>query len=164
MKIAFGYKMRSGKDASVDYLLNKYGGKKLSFSEPLYDILHYAQNICDFPPEKDREFLQWIGTNWARNKNKNVWIDVASRKIKEIKEGNIYFSDVRFMNEFKMLKNNGFILIKINRYTKISDPHISENDLDKVEDCIWDYIIENNGTIQELYKKIDEIVLSIKMI
>ena len=165
MKFAFGYKMRSGKDVSVDYLLSKYGGKKLSFSEPLYDILHYAQNICNFPLEKDREFLQWIGTDWARKKNKNIWVDVAIRKIKQNKEDNIYFSDVRFINEFEALKKNGFVMIKINRNTKISDSHISENDLDNVEDDKWDYIIENNGTLEELYKKIDEIVeLNLKTI
>ena len=33
MKIAFGYKMRSGKDTAVDYLITKYGGKKITFAK-----------------------------------------------------------------------------------------------------------------------------------
>lgn len=32
--------MRSGKDTSVDYLIEKYGGKKITFAKPLYDALY----------------------------------------------------------------------------------------------------------------------------
>ena len=45
MKIAFGYKMRSGKDTSVEYLIKKYGGEKISFSQPLYEALYAVQEI-----------------------------------------------------------------------------------------------------------------------
>jgi len=161
MKIAFGYKMRSGKDTSVDYLISKYGGEKISFSKPLYDILHYAQKICNFPQEKDRKFLQWIGTDWAREKDNNIWINLALKSIENI-EGNIYCSDVRFINEFKALKENGFIVIKIERNLVLEDKnstkHISENELDNIDDSEWNYIIKNNDTLEELYKKIDDIV------
>ena len=164
MKIAFGYKMRSGKDTSVNYLISKYGGEKISFSKPLYDILHYAQKVCNFPIEKDRKFLQWIGTDWAREKDNNIWINLAINNIKNI-DGNVYCSDVRFINEFKSLKENGFIVIKIERNltftNKSSTNHISENDLDKIENSEWDYVIKNDGTLKELYRQIDDIVLNI---
>jgi len=164
MKIAFGYKMRSGKDTSVNYLISKYGGEKISFSKPLYDILHYAQKVCNFPIEKDRKFLQWIGTDWAREKDNNIWINLAIKSIENI-DGNVYCSDVRFINEFKALKENGFIVIKIERNltftNKSSTNHISENDLDKIENSEWDYVIKNNGTLKELYRQIDDIVLNI---
>ena len=62
MKIAFGYKMGAGKDTAVDYLKQKYGGTHLSFAGPIYTILENAQHICGFPVEKDRQFLQFIGT------------------------------------------------------------------------------------------------------
>ena len=156
--------MRSGKDTCVDYLITKYGGEKISFSKPLYDILHYAQSICNFPIEKDREFLQWIGTDWARQKNPNVWIDLALKNIENDK--NIYSSDVRFLNEFEALKENGFIIVKIereyvNKESISVKSHVSENDLNNIEDSRWDYIIDNNGTLEELYKKIDNIVFEI---
>lgn len=164
MKIAFGYKMYSGKDTSVNYLISKYGGEKISFSKPLYDILHYAQKVCNFPIEKDRKFLQWIGTDWAREKDNNIWINLAINNIKNI-DGNVYCSDVRFINEFKSLKENGFIVIKIERNltftNKSSTNHISENDLDKIENSEWDYVIKNDGTLKELYRQIDDIVLNI---
>ena len=164
MKIAFGYKMRSGKDTSVDYLISKYGGQKISFSKPLYDILYYAQKICNFPLEKDRKFLQWIGTDWAREKDDNVWVNSALKSIENI-DGNVYCSDVRFINEFRALKENGFILIKIERNLIQSDQnstnHISENELDNINDSEWNYVIKNDGTLAELYKKIDDIISSL---
>jgi len=57
MRIAFGYKARSGKDTSADYLARAYGGERLAFAQPLYDILQHAQRTCGFPDEKDRAFL-----------------------------------------------------------------------------------------------------------
>jgi hypothetical protein len=101
MKIAFGYKM------GVDYLIDEYGGKRISFAGPIYDILSYAQKVCGFIPEKDRKFLQFIGTDWARNKENNVWVRLAleSALIDEMEHA--YISDVRFPNELTALKENG---------------------------------------------------------
>lgn len=169
MKIAFGYKAGSGKDLSIKYLIKKYGGNKIYFSEPLYDILFYAQKVCGFEIKKDRKFLQFVGTEWARNINSDIWINLLISNSNKL-DGHIYCSDVRFINEFESLKKNGWILIKISR-TNIDSKrigngynnHISEIDLDYVKDNEWDYIIENNGTIKELYNKLDNIIHDISL-
>ena len=113
LKISFCGKAGSGKDISVKYLIDKYGGEKIYFSKPIYDILYYAQNLCGFKLEKDRKFLQWVGTEWGRNINPNIWVELAVKDI-PIK-GNVYVSDVRFLNEFYTLKKQGFINIKMIR-------------------------------------------------
>jgi len=164
LKISFSGKAGSGKDVSVKYLIDKYGGKKISFSKPIYDILYYAQNICGFKQEKDRKFLQWIGTEWGRNINPDIWVELAVKNLP--KEDNIYVSDVRFLNEFYILKKKGFISIKIirnnynynNRVGSGDVNHISENDLDKLKDREYDYIIHNNSSLQLLYEKLDHII------
>ena len=74
-KIAFGGKMGVGKDFAVEYLRNRYSGNKLSFAKPIYDILNFAQKTCGFREEKDRQFLQFIGTEWARQKNPDIWVE-----------------------------------------------------------------------------------------
>ena len=168
MKIAFGYKMSSGKDTCVNYLIETRGGIKIAFADALYDILYYAQEICGFPKEKDRKFLQWIGTEWAREKNPQVWIELALRKSKELeKDNNVYCSDVRFLDEFYALKNDGWTLIKLNRekdeiYEKRigtgKNNHRSENELDSLLDSEWDFILDNNQTLEELYIKLDKII------
>jgi hypothetical protein len=163
MKIAFGYGMRVGKDTAANYMMKQVGGKKLSFAHDLYDILHYAQDKCGFKKEKDRKFLQFIGTEWARSIDTNVWI--KSVLDKSSGTGNFYVSDLRFKNEFDALKANGWTCVKIIRndnFVKDSSSsetsHISETELDSLSDHEWDHIIVNNGTdsyfdeLRKLYK------------
>jgi hypothetical protein len=163
MKIAFGYKCGVGKDLSVKYLIRKYGGKKIAFADPLYDILYYAQNICGFKNEKDRNFLQYIGTSWARGKDPNIWVKLALDRCNNFE--NYYCSDVRFINEFESLKQDNWVLIKIvknnvdsRRIGTGNTNHISESELDALTNDKWDYIISNDGSIKELYDKLDKIV------
>jgi len=162
-KFAFGFQKRTGKTTSVDYLKSKYGGVEISFAEPLYNILNYAQKICGFKEEKDRKFLQWIGTDWGREKEKSVWLRLANEKIRDNTSENMYVSDVRFKNEFHMLKKQGFKMIRLVRKQREStniesiEKHKSEIDLLDLPDNDWDYIIYNDGTMEELYTILDKI-------
>jgi hypothetical protein len=167
IKIAFGGTMGSGKDTCVDYLASKFPNyTRLSFAQPIYDILEYAQTKCGFPKHKDRKFLQFIGTDWARNIDDNVWINIVLNT--EIKNVGL-LSDVRFFNEFQALKDNGWICIKINRHnydkTERSGSgnilHSSELELQNINDNEWHYIIDNNSTLNELYQKLDNIILQL---
>lgn len=118
IRLALGCSMRVGKDTATDYLLKHMGEnsfKRLSFAKPLYDIMYYAEDICDIPRYKDRKFLQLIGTQWARAKNPNVWINCMKREIESSDNKNMIITDVRFENEFNFCRENGFSLIKINR-------------------------------------------------
>jgi hypothetical protein len=163
IKIAFGGKMGVGKDSAVDFLISKYNGKKLSFAKPLYDILHYVQEKCGFPIEKDRRFLQFIGTDWAREKDPDIWINLLINSIPE--KGNVFLSDLRFPNELTALKNNGWICVKLlrnhhllNREGTGTVNHSSEILLDNISDSQWDFIIDNNESEEEFYIKIDKLV------
>lgn len=161
MKIAFGYKMRCGKDTCAKYLIDKYGGEKISFSKFVYDIMYYAQSICGLKTEKDRKFLQWIGTEWGRSQDPDLWINLTMNDIYNTYQNentNLYCTDVRFINEFTRLKKDGWILCKINRNCVENSSHISECELDSLKDEEWDFIIENNGSLKKLYNKLDKII------
>jgi len=72
---------------------------------------------------------------------------------------NWIISDVRFPNEAKSIKDREGVLIRIIRpltEDKIISNHESENALDHYND--WDYVINNDGSIEDLYHKV-EIVL-----
>lgn len=163
LKIAFGGVMGSGKDTCVDYLCTKYPEHtRISFAGALYDILSYAQEKCGFEKNKDRKFLQFIGTEWARNINENVWVDIVLGK--DIK-GVGLLSDIRFPNEFNALKNNGWICIKVtrdnidkNRVGNGDNTHSSELSINDIKDEEWDFIINNNSTLEDLYKILDKIL------
>lgn len=159
LKIAFSGKMRTGKDEAYAYI-SKYipDVTLLKFADPVYDIMNYAQTVCGFPHIKDRQFLQYIGTEYARSKNPNVWVDVFLRRASEI-DGPIVCTDARFTNEFVALKNAGFTLVKISADETIriargaeSLVHASEVDMDLYEN--FDYVIENNGTLSEFHTKL----------
>ena len=165
MKIAFSGKMGSGKDTAVDYLINKINGTQISFAEPIYNIMNYAQNVAGFSLEKDRKFLQLVGTEWARNIDNNVWVNIALEKARKL-EGNVFVSDLRFINEFESLKDDGWVCVKLIRNTSNNSKragtgsvsHISETILDTIPNNRWDYIIYNNGTLEKFYDQINTIV------
>ena len=75
---------------------------------------------------------------------------------------NWIISDVRFPNEAKAVKDKNGILIRLNRNIGLESMHESETALDNYDD--WDYIIENNGTIDELIIKVKEILIKEKII
>jgi hypothetical protein len=159
MKIAFGYMMGSGKDTAVNYMIRQFGGTRISFAEPMYEIMGHAQRICGFEREKDRKFLQWIGTEWAREKSPSVWVDVAIGKSRAC-NGNTFISDLRFRNEFDALKDDGWTCVKLTRPRPEAREgsgtvaHSSETTLNSIPDEFWDHVIDNSGDLDDLYRRL----------
>ena len=73
----------------------------------------------------------------------------------QAKKDNWIVTDVRYQNEADHIKNKGGILIRVNRNTHNNDNHKSEIDLDDYNK--FDFIIDNNGSVEELIKKVIEI-------
>ncbi len=113
-----------------------------------------------------RQMLQKIGTDALRNVvHSDIWTIPMKRKIKEhINTGNrlVVITDVRFPNEAQMIKDMGGTVIRVHRDfpDEISNAkHSSELEMENYKN--WDYVINNNGTLEELYKKTDEIYTNI---
>lgn len=165
MNYAFIGKMRAGKDTAADFMIASSGGHVLKFADPLYEMQKEIYRIARLPhPEgtKDRLLLQIIGTAWGRNTiDKNIWINVMDAKITEMSNtSNMYITDVRFPNEFDLLKKHNFVLVKINRpleerikFGATNLDHESETALDIVPDSEYDTILENDGSLDTFYKK-----------
>jgi len=160
--LAFGCEARVGKDTAVDYLIGKKGGVKKSFAAPLYDIQHYTHTRLGLKIKKDREFLQLIG-DWGRKQNEHIFINVLLQEIDSdsfSKTENVYVSDVRYPNEFFVLKNRGFTMVRLTRDNRFVSTdtnvtsHSSENSL---QDYPWDIIISNNGSLVDLYAQLDQL-------
>jgi hypothetical protein len=113
-----------------------------------------------------RSLLQILGTNLLRNQlHENVWVNALFSKYKkdfrEYKCSETYpswiITDVRFPNEARAVKDRGGIVIRVNRnnteITKMT--HISETALDGYD---FDWIIDNNGTIEDLIVKTKEML------
>lgn len=173
-------KKRSGKDTTADYIVNKYGFNKRAFADPLKNAvkeLFMLSNTQLYGDEKDcvderwelkpREIFQLFGTEIVRNtfpkyfpiRGDSFWVKNMELYYNDKKDTNIVISDVRFQDEIDFIEKNGGVVIKLVRYSDNDvDGHESENiDVLKYKSNI---LINNDGTIDELYNKIDKILIN----
>lgn len=113
-----------------------------------------------------RQLLQKFGTEVGRNISPNIWVDALMNDYKKAKldgyEKDWIVTDVRFENEAKAIRENNGILIRVNRNTGFNDTHLSETALDNYKE--FDLVIDNNGTIDELIKKVYEFMKKFNLI
>ena len=170
---------RSGKDTVADYILSNDGVVKYSFANPLKDAVSKLFNIPREDLDGDnreeilpqwglsiRQILQRFGTESMRNVfGDDFWIKKAQHTIdwaiEQHGELTVVISDVRFQNEADFCRDNG-ILIYIERPDAdgvVGDiGHASESGVNLNTS---DYYINNDGSIEELYKEVDAILREI---
>jgi len=112
--------------------------------------------------------------------NKSLMFPPEGTSIKDSNYPNWIITDTRFPNELKAVKNRGGISIRVNRFVKCKctnlgdaencnrfcteqpmDEHPSEIALDNTT---FDYVIDNNGTIEELIHNVKSILIQEKII
>ncbi len=109
--------------------------------------------------EKDGTLLQFWGTEFRRRLfNWNYWVDKVKDVLSQAPGKNYIIPDARFKNEAELIKSVGGEVWKVIRpdYNNIdrNPSHKSEVDLD---DWVFDVEIVNDGTIEDLYNKVDKI-------
>ncbi len=99
-----------------------------------------------------RLVLQLLGTEGGRDViHPNIWVNATLGDLKDTDY--VIVTDTRFPNEVEGIKRKGGIVVKIIRPSIVStSTHPSEISLNDYTD--WDYIIINDGTIQELEEKV----------
>lgn len=179
-------KIGSGKTTLTNYLCDKYDYIEVSFAKPLKDIAMilgfnyedvYGTQAQKIAVNKDmgvsgREFLQLFGTDICRNylpsvmpdlkSGNSIWIEIAKKTIKKklLLNKKVIVSDARFMDEIDVLKSMGATIINIKRPDLKYDTHESEKDIN----ITYDYIINNDGTINDLYNNLDDIIVQLDYI
>lgn len=171
----------SGKDTVADYVVTKFKFEKMTFAKPLKDACKILFNFTDEQLYGDlkevndarwgvspRQVLQYLGTDVIRKGMKqlipdiqdNFWVNLLRikylEKIQFDPNTKVIVSDVRFQNEIDMVHQMGGIVIKLIRPLNSNiDVHESEKNIDNLN---GEFNIINDGTLEELYKKIDEII------
>jgi dephospho-CoA kinase len=163
--IGLSGRMRVGKSEVAKYLKWRYNYEEMSFAAKLKEIsmelfgLTEAE-VSDSKTERSRRILQEIGCK-LREIESEVWVKYLARKIN--RNGNFVISDVRFLNECEMIKNMGGKVIRIERPNNPCEmthtDHISEIALDSY--LKFDYILKNDGNLEMLCKKVDNIMIDI---
>jgi len=168
--IAFGYKKGSGKDTAGKFLstylkinANHIKVKQISFAAKLKDVCHQLYKWAGLQPaiyyESHRDekevVLPKIGLSpreiWIQVGNKmrevyeRTWIDFA---LQGVSADILIITDLRFPNEARAIVEYDGLLVKINRDGLPQGTDPAEVDLDDWEN--WDYVVANNGTLQDL--------------
>ena len=154
--------MGSGKDSAANFLAAKYKGDRVAFSDPIYDIMHFAQRRCGIPRSKDRQFLQFVGTEWARAKDPDVWVTSLLRRTAYCTRP-IFLSDIRYPNELRALQDNGWVCVKLFGRRDVlrsgtgDSHHVSETSVDTIPTSCWDLVLDNSGTLDDFYTQLDNV-------
>lgn len=171
--ILIGGKARSGKDTLADFLtenLEKQGKKVCKIQVGQY-IKYYAMKYFGWNGEeetKPRDLLIELGTEIIRKKiDPDFHID---RLIQDIKVLSYFYdtfvvSDIRFPVEIEKPKkefDNVTTIKMIRNSDELNDAqksHVTETGLDDFNS--FDYVIENEGSLEELKEKAMKIVKEI---
>ena len=105
-----------------------------------------------------RQMLQKFATGVRNEISEDFWIQSLFRKFHPETDFWI-ITDLRYMNELSAIRKYESIIIRIIRNDVEVSNHQSENDLDFYTK--WDYVIDNNGSKEELFEKIKQIVREI---
>ncbi|MCY8048483.1 hypothetical protein MOC17_20735 [Bacillus haynesii] len=171
MKIALVGKMRSGKDTVGRFFSDNRECYPIAFGDGISRIGYM------FFPElmlggKPRKLKQTIGQVF-RQFDPDVWVKTLSATMTNLSDSgikNFVVTDVRQMNEYNFLKEQGFTVIKVEaadelrlERIKASGDEFTEEDLNHetelaVDDIPFDYLITNNTTIEDLYTQLRFIV------
>lgn len=174
-------KKRSGKDTSGDYLLKNKNFTKYSFANP---IKRGAMELFGFTEEqvfgdlKDvvdptwgitpRLVLQIMGTEVfqydmpkyipeLQSIGRSFWVKRFEQWYETNKELDVVICDVRFQHEVDAILKMGGVVWKVTRPNlNNGDEHASEKEMDLIEGVTT--IINNDGTLDDLYNKIDILV------
>lgn len=177
-RIALSGKAGSGKDTVADILTRSDDWVRVAFADAiketallldpyvslgdnayvklkfLVDTLgwDYAKSYSDV-----RRILQHLGIEAGRNVHgEDCWLNIAKEKAFNawLAKKSVIFTDMRFMNEFIYLKDHGYTVVKLIRETSIDCrenlEHESECNLDNVLYKDWDFIIHNDGSLDNL--------------
>lgn len=140
-------------------------------------------NELSIPAFTPRLALQLIGTDVLRNNfNQDMWFLTLKNRIRKNPAQNVVISDVRFPNEIKFIKDQGGKLIRINRgplppwyetaLLANNGNSIAKSIMEQTypaahqSEWAWvgsdiDYQINNDGTVDDLTKNIDDVLATI---
>jgi dephospho-CoA kinase len=175
MKIALIGKIRAGKDLVGNYLIVRFGMYRFAFGDPVNEVAKKLFPEAFENRAKPRKVLQLVGQR-MREIDPDIWLNATLSVIettKDIHHHHVYISDVRQPNEVERLRNEGYILIRINAtdetrinrmlsagdaFTLREVTHETEKDIDSYE---VDYEIDNNGSSLQTYIQVEDIIRKI---
>ena len=167
-------KARSGKDSAARYLWTQYGFTRIALADPLKAAAQAMFGLSDRQAWDDelkeveipfwgmtpRRMLQLLGTDASKPIFGNdIWVKrwlITYDLLNDTDD--IVVPDVRVDIEADAIRSRGGIIIEVRRDVAglpgAAGAHVSEGGLSAPAD----FVIHNNGTLEELYAALDTIV------
>lgn len=174
--LGFAGQIASGKGTSSKYMTDRYEAKAYRFSTSLRDILHRLILPVS------RTNLQDLAISLTNTFGQDVLSKVIYKEIQEDEHGIITIDGIRRLGDMEYFKKlPGFRLVYIDADMKLRFQRMKQNgenayDISKTFDEFSkdheketetaiegfkekaNYVVDNNGTLQELHKQLDEII------
>ena len=172
MIVGLGHQAQVGKDTAAGFLV-KRGFERLAFADILKEVAYdmnpivspalvrgHLQDLVDergWEVAKEigetRRLLQELGVAARWHLGENVWVQPIYNKILDNPAQDFVVTDVRFPNEFTMLKSMAsyrtpVVMLKITREGVEGNAGSHSSEISLV-DAEWDEAVLNDGTIAE---------------
>lgn len=182
MIVGLAGKAGVGKDTAAKVLVEKYGFDLRALADPVKricrDVFSFTNEQLYGPSERrnredsryvredgqpltPRYALQRLGTEWGRHCYPDVWVNLLLQRYHRKKEYSpsyrLVVPDVRFANEVSVLRNYGIVVLIRRPQSSLSGEaaaHASETVLDRIPLTDFDAIIDNDGSIEDLQRKV----------
>lgn len=168
--------MASGKTTLANTLCENLNFEKHSLAKAVKD---FANFLFDIPEgHKDRIAYQKVGDGGRKILFPNLWIDTLLNQVEDSGGDNVVVDDVRYQNEVNNLKDDGWILVKIDIDDELqldrlkrtypdhwkthakARKHASEAEVDTIPDSDFHLIIKAQDT-QEVNEQFLQFVMGL---
>lgn len=180
IKLALSGKSRTGKSEAEKYLVDKHGCSPFDFSDELKEDFHTEYPHIPRVPKPRKGYILYGELKRYVN-HECYWVDKCFEEVDIVTLEALRFNDVfkplitgvRQPHEFRRLREEGYSIIRlsapeivqIERCEKEGDNFSLEDLRHETETHLMtekvDYDIVNDGTIEELHKKLDAVMLDI---
>lgn len=189
MIIGFLGEKRSGKDTCGNYIIENYGFERYAFADPIKKACQHLFGFTDeqcWGELKDVIDMEWditpreafqilgteifqydmakylpalakVGRGWWSKRFKMWYQD---KEVLDQEELKVILTDVRFQHEVDPIhKLGGFVFKVVRPDQQSNDGHASEAEMAEINN--FDAVIYNDGTLEDLYEKLDVIMKQI---
>lgn len=165
LRIAFAGPMCVGKTWCARYLESQYQFRRAALADPIKSIA-YTYFGTQGKADKDRRVYQRIGSSF-RQIDPDVWVKAVLRRIdseqSKTSTSEFVIDDVRYLNEARILTENGFTIVRVtvsedirnerifSLYGPISDKrrnHVSETESGRIQTPFSIESVDWNATWQ----------------
>ena len=156
----------AGKTTAQKCILFSNGVRRCSFAAPIRGIvsslfsqldIHYPGNfkdtpLSDIPGRRTiRDFLIAFGQA-GRSVWPDIWVELLRREIREASEEIVLVDDLRMMNEYAMLQEEGAKIVRLTVPGREIVPSETEG---RLEGCVFDAELENSmDGLRTFYTKV----------